>query len=160
MHISCKQVNIFATIYDHKCYILCIVIIEMTEVAWHRPWWRVRSPRWRVRNIEAVRGGLWWIQFTNLTKLSKYTYCNLFLSDIWPVHDGIFLFQEHVVTIIPGRSVQMSKHCLRYHHEKNVSVLRPLFGYDSIKYKYIIINQGIFQANWYPSVAWQNIVWP
>ena len=64
----------------------------MTEVAWHRPWWRVRSPRWRVRNIDAVRGGLWWIKFTNL---SKYIYCNWFLNDIWPVHDGIFFFQEH-----------------------------------------------------------------
>ena len=28
MHISCKQVNIFATIYDHTCYILCIVLAK------------------------------------------------------------------------------------------------------------------------------------
>ena len=28
MHISCKQGNIFATIYDHKCYILCIVLAK------------------------------------------------------------------------------------------------------------------------------------
>ena len=28
MHISCKQVNIFATIYDHKCYIICIVLAK------------------------------------------------------------------------------------------------------------------------------------
>ena len=28
MHISCKQVNIFATIYDHTSYILCIVLAK------------------------------------------------------------------------------------------------------------------------------------
>ena len=51
-------------------------------------------------------------------------------------------FRNIAVIIIPGGSVQRSKQsntALRYHHEKNVSVLRQLFGYDSIKYKYIII---------------------
>ena len=99
----------------------------MTEVAWHRPWWRVRSPRWHVRNIDAVRGDLWWIKLTNPTKLSKYIYCNWFFSDIWPVHDGIFFFQEHrcyYCTRRAGTEEETVKHCLRYHPDKNVSVLK------------------------------------
>ena len=94
----------------------------MTEVAWHRPWWR-----WRVRNIDAVRGGLWWIKFTNPTKLSKYIYCNWFLSDIWPVHDGIFFIQEHrcyYCTRRAGTEKETVKDCLRYQPDKNVSVLK------------------------------------
>ena len=64
MHISCKQVNIFATIDNHICYILCIlckidnlkdrggvtstvVAGEESEVACEeyrcRPWWLVMN---------------------------------------------------------------------------------------------------------------------
>ena len=32
MHISCKQVNIFATIYDHKCYIICIFFSKIDNL--------------------------------------------------------------------------------------------------------------------------------